>query len=270
MVSQPPVNIKEILEQVVSTKPLVYHMTNMVAMAEQAHLTLAIGASPVMTLSSEEAAEMVNIANAVLINIGTPSKEANEAMLTAAHTAKRLGKPAILDPVGYGATKLRINLVERLLETGAFSIVKGNGGEISLLAGERAEVRGVDSVGSPPAAIAAKTVAQKYSCIAAATGHEDYVSDGERVYVRRSGHEWLTRISGSGCWAGTLMAACLSVTEPLPAAMSALSLMGAASQIAAEQSDGPGTFRIRMFDVMYQITQNPDAFSFPQWELMEV
>jgi len=46
--------------------------------------------------------------------------------------------------------------------------------------------------------------------------------------------------------------------------------MGAASQIAAEQSDGPGTFRIRMFDVMYQITQNPDAFSFPQWELMEV
>jgi len=167
MVSQPSVNIKEILEQVVSTKPLVYHMTNMVAMAEQAHLTLAIGASPVMSLSSEEAAEMVNIANAVLINIGTPSKEANEAMLTAAHTAKRLGKPAILDPVGYGATKLRINLVEGLLETGAFSIVKGNGGEISLLAGERAEVRGVDSVGSPPAAIAAKTVAQKYNCIAA-------------------------------------------------------------------------------------------------------
>jgi len=51
-----------------------------------------------------------------------------------------------LDPVGYGATKLRINLVEGLLETGAFSLVKGNGGEISLLAGERAEVRGVDSV----------------------------------------------------------------------------------------------------------------------------
>jgi len=125
MVSQPSVNIKEILEQVVSTKPLVYHMTNMVAMAEQAHLTLAIGASPVMSLSFEEAAEMVKYANAVLINIGTPSKEANEAMLSAAHTAKRLGKPAILDPVGYGATKLRINLVERLLETGAFSLVKG-------------------------------------------------------------------------------------------------------------------------------------------------
>ena len=270
MISQPLVNIKEILEQVVSTRPLIYHMTNMVAMAEQAHLTLAIGASPVMSLSSEEAAEMVNIANAVLINIGTPSKEANEAMLIAARTARNLSKPAILDPVGYGVTKTRIAFVETLLETGAFTIIKGNGGEISLLAGERAEVRGVDSVGSPLAAIAARKVAARYNCFAAATGPVDYVSDGTKVYSLVSGHEWLTRISGSGCWVGTLMAACASVVDPLLAAMAALSLMGAASEEAARRSKGPGTFRINMFDVMYKITQNPDAFSFPQWELMEV
>lgn len=263
-------DVPNILDKVVSTKPLIYHMTNMVAMEEQAHLSLAIGASPVMSLFPEEAAQMVTIANTILINIGTPSKEANEAMLIAARTARNLGKPAILDPVGYGATKARIDFVETLLETGAFTIIKGNGAEISLLAGERAEVRGVDSVGSPLAAIAARKVAARYNCVAAATGPVDYVSDGTKVYSLKSGHEWLTKVSGSGCWVGTLMAACLSVTEPLPAAMSALSLMGAASQIAAEQSDGPGTFRIRMFDVMYQITQNPDAFSFPLWELMEV
>jgi len=63
-------------------------------------------------------------------------------MLIAARTARNLGKPAILDPVGYGATKARIDFVETLLETGAFTIIKGNGAEISLLAGERAEVRG--------------------------------------------------------------------------------------------------------------------------------
>jgi len=263
-------DVSNILEKVVSTKPLIYHMTNMVAMAEQAHLSLAIGASPVMSLFPEEAAQMVTIANTILINIGTPSKEANEAMLIAARTARNLGKPAILDPVGYGATKARIDFVETLLETGAFTIIKGNGGEISLLAGERAEVRGVDSVGSPLAAIAARKVAARYNCVAAATGPVDYVSDGKKVYSLESGHEWLTRISGSGCWAGTLMAACASVAEPLPAVMAALSLMGAASEEAAKRSKGPGTFRIRMFDVMYQITQNPDAFSFPQWELMEV
>ena len=263
-------DVRNILEKVVSTKPLIYHMTNMVAMEEQAHLSLAIGASPVMSLFPEEAAQMVTIANAILINIGTPSKEANETMLIAARTARNLGKPAILDPVGYGATKARIDFVETLLETGAFTIIKGNGAEISLLAGERAEVRGVDSVGSPLAAIAARKVAARYNCVAAATGPVDYVSDGKKVYSLESGHEWLTRISGSGCWAGTLMAACASVAEPLPAVMAALSLMGAASEEAAKRSKGPGTFRIRMFDVMYQITQNPDAFSFPQWELMEV
>jgi len=80
-------DVPNILDKVVSTKPLIYHMTNMVAMEEQAHLSLAIGASPVMSLFPEEAAQMVTIANTILINIGTPSKEANEAMLSAAHTA---------------------------------------------------------------------------------------------------------------------------------------------------------------------------------------
>jgi len=162
----------------------------------------------------EEAAQMVTIANTILINIGTPSKEANETMLIAARTARNLGKPAILDPVGYGATKARIDFVETLLETGAFTIIKGNGAEISLLAGERAEVRGVDSVGSPLAAIAARKVAARYNCVAAATGPVDYVSDGTKVYSLKSGHEWLTKVSGSGCWVGTLMAACASVADP--------------------------------------------------------
>ncbi|MGB4687917.1 MAG: hydroxyethylthiazole kinase [Coprothermobacter proteolyticus] len=262
-------DVPNILDKVVSTKPLIYHMTNMVAMEEQAHLSLAIGASPVMSLFPEEAAQMVTIANAILINIGTPSKEANETMLIAARTARNLGKPAILDPVGYGATKARIDFVETLLETGAFTIIKGNGAEISLLAGERAEVRGVDSVGSPLAAIAARKVAARYNCVAAATGPVDYVSDGTKVYSLKSGHEWLTKVSGSGCWVGTLMAACASVADPLPAAMAALSIMGAASEEAAKRSKGPGTFRINMFDVVYEITSKPHNFKFSEWKTLE-
>jgi len=182
-------DVPNILDKVVSTKPLIYHMTNMVAMEEQAHLSLAIGASPVMSLFPEEAAQMVTIANTILINIGQPMVECSPYSKTIRQTGN------------FGSGRLWCNKAAykpcgRLLETGAFSLVKGNGGEISLLAGERAEVRGVDSVGSPPAAIAAKTVAQKYNCIAAATGLEDYVSDGERVYVLEAAMNGLPESQG--------------------------------------------------------------------------
>lgn len=123
----------KVIEEMVSRRPLVYHMTNMVAIGEQANLALAIGASPVMSLYPGEAVELVIAADSLVINIGTPSKEGIEAMFAAAREARELGKPALLDPVGYGATKMRMGLVERLLDTKAFSVVKGNGAEISLL-----------------------------------------------------------------------------------------------------------------------------------------
>jgi len=77
-------------------------------------------------------------------------------------------------------------------------------------------------------------------------GATDYVSDGKDVYALRRGHEWLTLLSGSGCYVGTMMAAYMSVTEPLIAAMTALALMSVASEVAAMKSDGPGTFRANL------------------------
>ncbi len=260
----------DVIEEMVSRRPLVYHMTNMVAIGEQANLALAIGASPIMSLYPGEAVELIISADSLVINIGTPSKEGIEAMFAATREARELGKPALLDPVGYGATKMRMDLVERLLDTKAFSVVKGNGAEISLLGGEVAQVRGVDSADSPRAALAAKFVARRYDCIAVATGPTDYVSDGKAVYSLKSGHEWLSLVSGSGCYVGTMIAACMTVAEPLIASMTALALMGAAAERAARESEGPGTFRPRLFDALYAYTRSPRSFTIPQWEKVDL
>lgn len=264
------VDFSKVLKDVILRKPLIYHMTNGVAMSEQAHLALAIGASPVMSLYPGEAAELVSAADVLLVNIGTPSREGIEAMFVAAREACELGKPAILDPVGYGATKMRVDLVNRLLDTKAFRVIKGNGAEISLLGGQEAQVRGVDSMDSPRTALAVKTLALKHDCIAVATGPTDYVSDGKDVYALRRGHEWLTLLSGSGCYVGTMMAAYMSVTEPLIAAMTALALMSVASEVAAMKSDGPGTFRANLFDILHDFSLNPSSFDMPIWEKLEI
>ena len=55
-------------------KPLVHQITNYVVMNETANATLALGALPVMAHAREEVAEMVRLAGALVLNIGTTER----------------------------------------------------------------------------------------------------------------------------------------------------------------------------------------------------
>src|SRR5919198_6310771 len=88
-------------------KPFVHQITNYVVMNETANATLAFGALPVMAHAREEVAEMVGLAGALVINIGTLSDAWVDAMLAAGKAANARGTPVVLDPVGAGATSYR-------------------------------------------------------------------------------------------------------------------------------------------------------------------
>src|SRR5512146_1653762 len=92
------------LEAIREGKPLIHHITNLVVMNETANATLAIGALPVMAHAREEVAEMVGIAGALVLNVGTLTPELIDAMAIAGRRANELGVPIVLDPVGAGAT----------------------------------------------------------------------------------------------------------------------------------------------------------------------
>ena len=61
-------------------------------------------------------------------------------MLLAGKAANNHKIPIILDPVGVGATRLRTESCRRLLDELTVAIVKGNAGEIGVLAGADAKV----------------------------------------------------------------------------------------------------------------------------------
>ena len=61
------------LRRLREAKPLVHQITNYVVMNETANATLALGALPVMAHAREEVEEMVAIAGALVLNIGTLS-----------------------------------------------------------------------------------------------------------------------------------------------------------------------------------------------------
>ena len=74
-------------------KPLVHQITNYVVMNETANATLALGALPVMAHAREEVEEMVTLADALVLNIGTLSPHWVEAMLVAGKAANAHGVP---------------------------------------------------------------------------------------------------------------------------------------------------------------------------------
>ncbi|MCL5047024.1 MAG: hydroxyethylthiazole kinase, partial [Actinobacteria bacterium] len=136
-----------VLDRLRKVKPLVHHITNLVVTNITANATLAAGALPVMAHAIEEAADMATAANALVLNMGTPTPGTVEAMVAAGKAANSKGIPVVFDPVGAGATPFRNRVAERILREVKVSVVRGNASEVAFLAGERAEIRGVEAAG---------------------------------------------------------------------------------------------------------------------------
>jgi hydroxyethylthiazole kinase len=233
-------------------KPLVHQITNYVVMNETANATLALGALPVMAHAREEVEEMVQLAAALVLNIGTLSPPWVEAMLVAGKAANAAGLPVVLDPVGAGATRYRTDTARRLLEQVNVAVLRGNQGEVATLVGVAAEVRGVESIGGggEPADLA-RAAARKHGLVASVTGPVDHVSDGERVLAVANGHELLTSVTGTGCMSSAVTGCFVAVKEDtLEAAAEALAAFGVAAEDAARAARGPGSFHVDLYDAL--------------------
>jgi hydroxyethylthiazole kinase len=246
-------NPGESLRRLRDTRPLVHQITNYVVMNETANATLALGALPVMAHATEEVEEMVGIAGALVLNIGTLSSSWVEAMLRAGRAANAAGVPVVLDPVGAGATRYRTETALRILDEVDVAVLRGNAGEVATLAGVDAEVRGVESIGAADSgADVAKRAASTLGVVASVTGSVDHVSDGERVVAVENGHPLLASITGTGCMSSAITGAFLAVRrdDPLEAAAEALAAFGVAGENAAPGAKGPGSFHVNLYDAL--------------------
>ncbi|SME88250.1 hydroxyethylthiazole kinase [Tistlia consotensis] len=233
--------------------PLVHNITNFVAMDLAANALLAAGASPLMAHAREEVAEVVALAAALTVNMGTFSPAWIEAAELAAGTARTLGKPWVLDPVGVGATAFRRDNGRRLVAL-APTVVRGNASEIRALAGlADSGGKGVDAADTvESAAEAADELARRLGCVVAVTGAIDRVTDGRRIATVANGHAMMTRVTALGCSLTALTGACLAVeADPFVAAVHALALVGVAGEQAVEAAAGPGSLRVGYLDRLY-------------------
>jgi hydroxyethylthiazole kinase len=245
-------NPGEALRRLRERKPLVHQITNYVVMNETANATLALGALPVMAHAQEEVEEMVALAGALVLNIGTLSPHWVDAMIAAGVAANEHGVPVVLDPVGAGATRYRTDTARRILDEVDVTVLRGNAGEVATLVGVGAEVRGVESIAAgSDACELARTAATRLGVIASVTGAVDHVSDGEGVVAIANGHELLASITGTGCMSSAVTGCFLAVAEsPFDGAAEALVAFGVAGEDAARAAKGPGSFHVGLYDAL--------------------
>jgi hydroxyethylthiazole kinase len=246
----------KVFENIRLNRPLVHHITNYVTVNDAANITLCVGGAPVMAHALAEVDEMVSLAGALVLNIGTPDPVQVDAMFLAGRVAGSRGIPIVLDPVGAGATRYRTELVRELLDDLSITVLKGNQGEIGVLSGADAKVRGVDSSGiSGNCETITRKFAKSEGIIVAMTGAADVVSDGGRVLLIENGDPRMGCISGTGCMAASVTGAGVAVSsDPLAATATALSLLGVAGERAARRSRGPGSFKTGLFDELSSLT----------------
>ena len=244
----------EFMAKVRSSVPLVHHITNYVPVNDCANICICAGGSPVMT-DGPDTAEMVGISSSTVLNIGTLNPRTVDSMAVAADAAR--GRiPIVLDPVGAGATTYRTETA-RMLMSRHPDVIKGNAG-----------VRGVDSAGSDDAADATVELARKAGCVVASTGKVDYVSDGSVLLELSNGSDMLGMVSGTGCMVssvvGCYVGACGADVMSVAAAITAFNV---ASERAAGDSRGPGTFKPVLMDALHSLN-GEDLDSSVRWRVL--
>ena len=187
-------------------------------------------------------------------------------MFAAGKKANELGHVVLLDPVGAGASKLRTNTANELMEKVKFDVVRGNISEVKTLMLGTGSTKGVDADVADAvtedtldqAVAFVKNFAKQSGSIVAITGAIDLVCDSEKCYVIRNGRAEMSSITGTGCQLSGLMTAFL-VANPenkLEAAAAAVCTMGLAGESAwsrMSEGDGNSTYRNRIIDAIYNM-----------------
>lgn len=258
--------LKQMFDQVREKSPLIHNITNYVTVNDCANMVLACGASPIMADDKEEVAEIQTICAGLNINIGTLNSRTIESMKIAGMRANELGHPAVLDPVGVGASTFRTSTANELLKAVKFTVIRGNISEIKTLAVGTGTTKGVDAdiadrvteENLDEAVAFVKRFAGRTGAVIAVTGAIDIVADAKKAYYIYNGHPMMSSITGTGCQLSALTAAFVTANKehPLEAAAAAVCAMGLAGEIAHERltpQDGNATYRNYIIDAIYHM-----------------
>ena len=223
-----------------------------------------------MLYLSDECEAMAKVAPAFYVNMGTVMPFYADTLPRLAKALHDNQKPWVLDPVGIGLSAVRMECLRKLKEFKP-TIVRGNASEIIALAKmwglvddiQGGQVRGVDSTEKVSSAKAAAAALAKFTGGAVAvSGEEDFITDSKDEMTCAGGSALFTKITGSGCALGGVMAVYAAVASPFIASLAATTIFNLAGTKAAGMSDAPASFKVAFLDSLYELTAQDVADNF--------
>lgn len=213
----------DLLDTVRAQTPRVHCLMNTVVQKFVADGLSALNAVPSMTSSPEEVQAFVRMADALVVNLGTLDRQRREAITLALDAAKDSRKPWVLDPAHCDYSPVRTSFTQELLKREP-SVLRANASEHAVL--------------QMPEAV-----------VSIQTGVEDTIAHAHGRLVVENGHKLMTKVTGTGCLSGAIIAAFLAV-EPasFKAAASAMLVIGVTAEIASSKAQGPASFEVAFID----------------------
>ncbi len=255
------------LDELRRRAPLIHNITNYVTAGDCANMLIACGASPIMADAEEEVAEITALCSGLNINMGTISQARIRSMFIAGKVSNELGHPVLLDPVGAGASRLRMDTAMKLLDEIRFTGIRGNVSEIRCLLQGGGKVSGVDASKDDSAredyaeetARLAMSLSGMTGAVVAVTGAVDVIAYNGRWYAVHNGHPMMASVSGTGCQLSAMTTAFLAANpgSPLEAAAASVCAMGLAGEIARErllEGEGNSSYRDHIIDAVFNMT----------------
>jgi len=243
-------------------KPLIHQITNYVTAADSASIVLNWGALPVMASFPAESAEFTAEAAALVLNLGTLSRNRLDAVFKAVDKAEEKGIPIILDPVGVGAAEFRTKSAEKIIREVKLDIIKGNKAEITALSGRKAELKGVESIGEYlNIEKTAQELSQKTGAVVVVTSESDLSVLEAKLYNIKGGHRIMGETLGTGCMLASTLGVFAAAARALKIKMidavnTALYYYSHIGEKAAKKENTPLKFKQEFLDSIYLLTNS--------------
>ena len=250
----------EIRNETLNNAPLINCLTNHITINDCANVILEVGGKPIMAEHHKEVEEITAISNSLVINIGNITNERMKAIMLSGNVAKVKNIPIIIDVVGVGCSRRRLDFANKFISQCCPNIIKGNMSEIKALSEIAHNANGID-VGSADiitednllnAVNIAKMLSEKTNSVIVITGKIDIVAQGEKAYLIRNGCDMLSKITGTGCMLNAIIGTFISSKEYFESAILGAVLFG----IAGENSliaNGTASFKTLLHDNIYTI-----------------
>ena len=256
-------NLLQIKKNIKSRKPLIHCITNPISINDCANMVLATGGKPIMAEHPLEVAEITSVSKALGVNLGNITDIRMESMLISGKVAFKNKIPQVIDLVGVGCSKLRLDYGRKYIEECDPDVIKGNMSEIKSIYGLESNAKGID-VGVCDVITEnnldenikmLKSLSLETGSIIVATGIIDIITNGIHTYLISNGCEMLSMITGTGCMLNVLIASYISSGDVLGGVILAVGLMGICGELS-QNVKGTGSFRVELLDNIFSISDD--------------